>query len=122
MITNLPEGVLTAALTHLDRELNPDYKLLVAHLKWLLKRGNNGIGLLGTTGEANSFSVEERLRILDAVIEGGIDPGKLLVGTGCCAITDTVRLTRHALSHKITSILLLPPFYYKQVTDEGLED
>src|SRR5687767_6395574 len=98
MITNLPEGVLTAALTPLDRELKPDYKLLVAHLKWLLKRGNNGICLLGTTGEANSFSVDERLHILEEVLEGGIEPGKLLVGTGCCAITDSVKLTRHALS------------------------
>jgi 4-hydroxy-tetrahydrodipicolinate synthase len=117
----LPEGVLTAVLTPLDRHLNADHAALVRHINWLLQRGNNGIGLLGTTGEANSFSVDERLRILEAVLDGGIAPQKLIVGTGCCAITDTVTLTRHAHTHGATGILLLPPFYYKQINDTGLE-
>lgn len=91
------------------------------HIKWLLKRGNNGICLLGTTGEANSFGVDERLRILEAVLNGGIPADKLIVGTGCCAITDTVTLTRHAHSHGVAGILLLPPFYYKTIADAGLE-
>jgi 4-hydroxy-tetrahydrodipicolinate synthase len=117
----LPDGVLTAVLTPLDSQLNADYDHLLRHIKWLLKRGNDGIALLGTTGEANSFSVGERLQILEAVLDGGIPPGKLMVGTGCCAIPDSVTLTRHAHTHGVSGILLLPPFYYKKINDEGLE-
>src|SRR6476619_4045086 len=109
----LPEGILSAVLTPLDRNLNVDHAHLINHINWLLKRGNNGIGLLGSTGEANSFSINERMQILEAVVDGGIPSNKLIVGTGCCAITDTVSLTRHALSHNVAGILLLPPFYYK---------
>jgi len=119
--STLPGGVLTAALTPLDKNLNADYARLVKHLQWLLKRGNNGIGLLGTTGEANSFSVDERKKILEAVLDGGIPPDKLLVGTGCCSVTDTVALSRHAYSKNVGGILLLPPFYYKNITEAGLE-
>ena len=117
----LPGGVFSAVLTPLDSKLNADYSNLVKHIKWLLSRGNDGIGLLGTTGEANSFSVDERMKILEAVLEGGVAPGKLIIGTGCCAITDTVTLTRHANSHGAGGILLLPPFYYKKISDQGLE-
>src|SRR5262245_44861135 len=103
----LPKGILTASLTPLDGDLNPDYPMLISHLQWLLSRGNDGIGLLGTTGEANSFSVEERIRITEAAIQGGVPAEKLLVGTGCCSITDTVTLTRHAHSIKAGGVLLL---------------
>src|SRR4030095_9330780 len=113
----LPPGVFTASVTPLDKDLNPDYPLLIKHLQWLLSRGNDGIGLLGTTGEANSFSSEERMRITERVIEGGVPADKLLVGTGCCSITDTVTLTRHAHSLGVGGILLLPPFYYKVISD-----
>lgn len=117
----LPGGVFTAALTPLDNDLKADRKKLVDHINWLLKRGNDGIGLLGTTGEANSFSVDERIKILEAVLDEGIPAGKLLVGTGCCSVTDTVTLTRHAHTHRAGGVLLLPPFYYKKVSDAGLE-
>jgi 4-hydroxy-tetrahydrodipicolinate synthase len=117
----LPDGILTAVLTPLDRNLNAENRRLVDHMNWLLTRGNDAIALLGTTGEANSFSVDERRKILEAALEGGILPGKLLVGTGCCAITDTVALTRHAYSNGVAGILLLPPFYYKKISDLGIE-
>lgn len=117
----LPGGVLTAVLTPLDDKLDADHAFLVKHIKWLLGRGNNGIALLGTTGEANSFSTSERIQVLEAVLGAGIEPGKLLVGTGCAAITDTVSLTRHAHTNGVGGILLLPPFYYKQINDAGLE-
>jgi 4-hydroxy-tetrahydrodipicolinate synthase len=117
----LPNGVLTAALTPLNADLDPDYPSIVNHIQWLLERGNNGIALLGTTGEANSFSVDERMQILEAVLAAGIPAYKLLVGTGCCSMTDTIALTRHAQSHSVGGILLLPPFYYKNISDEGLE-
>lgn len=118
---HLPSGVFTAALTPLDRDLNPDHAHLIAHLKWLLSRGNDGIALLGTTGEANSFSVDERIRIIDAVADAGIPTNKLMIGTGCCSLTDTAILTRHAHACRAGGILLLPPFYYKGVKEAGLE-
>src|SRR5688572_27054844 len=101
----LPNGVITAALTPMDHSLNADYTQLVNHIQWLMSRGNDGIALLGTTGEAASFSVDERKGIVEAVIEGGIVADKLIVGTGCCAITDTVDLTRHAYAQGVRSIL-----------------
>jgi 4-hydroxy-tetrahydrodipicolinate synthase len=70
-------------LTPQDPHLDVAYSRLVSHINWLLQRGNNGIGILGTTGEANSFSVDERMRILEAVLDAGIPADKLLVGTGC---------------------------------------
>jgi 4-hydroxy-tetrahydrodipicolinate synthase len=118
---NKTKEMLTAALTPLDNDLNADYPRLVNHIQWLLKRGNNGITLLGTTGEANSFGVDERKRILEAVLNAGIPSNRLLVGTGCCSVTDTVTLTKHAWSLNVAGILLLPPFYYKNVSDLGIE-
>jgi 4-hydroxy-tetrahydrodipicolinate synthase len=94
--------------------------LLVEHCKRLLGEGCTAIVLLGTTGEANSFTVEERKVILDAVVRGGISPSQLIVGTGCCALGDCVTLTRHALAAGVARVLVLPPFYYKRVRDEGV--
>jgi 4-hydroxy-tetrahydrodipicolinate synthase len=76
--------------------------------------------VFGTTGEANSFSVGERIEFLDAILEAGLPRERMLVGTGCCALTDTVDLTRHALSRGVAGVLALPPFYYKNLTDEAL--
>jgi 4-hydroxy-tetrahydrodipicolinate synthase len=114
------QGVFAAALTPLDADLNADHAALLAHYRWLLNNGCDGIAVLGTTGEANSFSVDERLALLDAVAESDIDSGKLLIGTGCCAIPDTVRLTRRALEMGAAGALVLPPFYYKGVGEDGL--
>jgi 4-hydroxy-tetrahydrodipicolinate synthase len=118
--TTLPAGVFAASLTPLKNDLSIDCDALVAHCKWLLANGNNGIALLGSTGEANSFTLEERLQLIDAVLAGGIPPEKLIVGTGCCAFPDTVVLTKHAVSQGVGGVLMLPPFYYKAVTDAGL--
>ncbi|MDH3494834.1 MAG: dihydrodipicolinate synthase family protein, partial [Acidobacteriota bacterium] len=118
--TTLPNGVFTACLTPLKKDLSVDFDALTAHCKWLLSKGGDGILLLGTTGEANSFTVEERLEIMDKVIEAGIPGNRLLMGTGCCAYPDTARLTKHAVERGAGGILMLPPFYYKQVDDAGL--
>ena len=118
--SQLPLGVFAAALTPQKKDLRVDYEAFIAHCKWLLMNGCNGIAVLGTTGEANSFSVKERIELLDRLIESGIPPDCLLVGTGCCAIPDTVELTRHAVDHGVGGVLMLPPFYYKQVSDDGL--
>lgn len=113
-------GVWCPVLTPVDQDLNPDAPRFVAHARWLLDEGCHGLVVFGTTGEANSFSVDERIALLEAAVEAGLPRERLVVGTGCCALTDTVRLTRHALSLGITGVLALPPFYYKNNSDEAL--
>lgn len=114
-----PQGVYAAALTPLGDDLAPDHAALVAHYRWLLDQGCDGIVSLGTTGEANSFSLDERLALLDALGETELPP-RLVVGTGCCAIPDSVRLTRKAIEIGAAGVLVLPPFYFKGVSDDGL--
>jgi 4-hydroxy-tetrahydrodipicolinate synthase len=113
-------GIWSPVLTPVDADLNPDPGRFVAHARWLLENGCHGLVVFGTTGEANSFSVDERIELLDAATSAGLPRERLLVGTGCCALTDTVRLTRHALSLGIAGVLALPPFYYKDNSDEAL--
>lgn len=115
-----PRGVYCAALTPLKADLSPDLDRFVAHCRYLLDEGCDGVALLGTTGEANSFSTPERMAILEAAVAGGIAPTKLTPGTGVTALTETVALTRHALSLGVTDVVMLPPFYYKGVSDDGL--
>ena len=111
---------MAAVLTPLDSTLAPDRTALATHCRWLLDNGCNGLAVLGTTSEANSFSVDERLRLLDNLIEDGIPGNTLMPGTGCCAVPDTVRLTRKAVELGAGGVLMLPPFYYKNVSDDGL--
>ncbi len=113
-------GVWSAVATPLDDGLNPDRARLDRQCRWLLDNGCDGIALLGTTGEANSFSVEERKAILEGVIAGGVSPEQLAPGVGVAAIPETVELTRHALSLGVTRMVMLPPFYYKNVPDDGV--
>lgn len=113
-------GIWAPAVTPLDRDLAPDPGRFTAHLRWLLESGCHGVAVFGTTGEANSFSVDERIALLDATLEGGIPAERLMVGTGCCALTDSVRLARHAVESGCARALMLPPFYYKGVSDEAL--
>jgi 4-hydroxy-tetrahydrodipicolinate synthase len=121
MAENLPvRGVYCAAATPLNADLTPDLAAFTTHCHTLLDEGCHGVALLGTTGEANSFASEERRAILEAALEAGIAPGQLMPGTGCCAIPDTVALTRHALSLGVTQVVMLPPFYYKGATEDGL--
>ncbi len=119
--TTLPvHGIWPPLLTPLDAELAIDHARLLEHARWCLAQGCHGVGLFGTTGEASSFSVAERCAALEHLVEGGIDPARIMVGTGCCALTDTVALNRHALALGVTLTLVLPPFYYKGVSDAGL--
>jgi len=117
---SLPKGVVTASLTPFNRNLSPDNALLLDHCKGIIARGGNGILLLGTTGEANSLSVPERMEILDSLLKDGLNPTSLLVGTGTSSLTETITLTRHAIDCGVTNILVMPPFYYRKVTDDGL--
>jgi len=120
--SNLPGGAFTASLTPMNDDLSVNYTALINHLNWLLTNGSNGICLLGTTGEANSFSIDERIKVLDEVIAAKIEPHKLLVGTGTCVISDTINLTKHAVTQDVGAVLMLPPYYYKNLTDQGVVD
>ena len=113
-------GVLAASLTPLNKNLMPNVKLMADHCHWLLKNGCDGLAILGTTGEANSFSVKERIEIIQGLIENGIPGEKLLPGTGSCSVSDSVELTKTAIDMGARGVLMLPPFYYKSPLDEGL--
>ena len=114
------EGVYTAVLTPLTAGLDPDLGLMAAHCRWLLDNGSDGLAVLGTTGEANSFGLKERIGILEGLAEAGIPPEALLPGTGTCALPDAIALTRRAVDLGAPGVLMLPPFYYKNPSDEGL--
>jgi 4-hydroxy-tetrahydrodipicolinate synthase len=113
-------GVIAAVLTPLDDDLNPDLAEHLAHCRRLLDEGCDGLSPLGTSGEGNSFSVRERIDVLEALLAGGISPDILLPGTGASSLPDTVELTRHALRVGVSSVLMVPPFYYKNVSEDGL--
>lgn len=113
-------GVWSPVLVPVREDFSIDTERFIAHARWLLEQGCHGLALFGTTSEANSFSLEERMGLLEAALEAGIDPEQMMVGTGCCALTDSERLTRHALEHGCNKVLMLPPFYYKGVSDAGL--
>jgi 4-hydroxy-tetrahydrodipicolinate synthase len=114
------EGVLAPVLTPFNADLSPDTRRWARHCRWLLKQGCRGLAIFGTTSEANSLTIDERERMLDALLAEGVDPSQLLPGTGTCAIPDTVRLTKRAVNAGCAGVLMLPPFYYKDVSDEGL--
>lgn len=113
-------GVFAAVLTPFDESGAPDSAALALHCRWLLSNGCDGLSVLGTTGEGNSLSVDERIALLERLISDGIPARVLLPGTGCCAIPDTVRLTKRAVDLGVPAVLILPPFYYKNVSEDGL--
>ena len=112
-------GVLAPVVTPFDADYAPDPERFARHCRWLL---GNGVGLavFGTNSEANSLAVPERIDLLDQLVAAGVDPARMMPGTGTCALTDTVRLTAHAVKQGCAGVLMLPPFYYKGVSDEGL--
>jgi len=114
------KGVYSAALTPLKDDLSPDLRLMADHCKWLLANGADGLAILGTTGEANSFSVAERITMMEGLTDAGVPARTLMPGTGCCAIPDAVKLTKKAVELGTGGVLMLPPFYYKNPTDDGL--
>ena len=113
-------GVNAAVLTPMRADLSVDLDRMAAHCRWLLANGCNNLGVLGTTGEANSIGLNERMDVLHGLIERGIPAAKMMPGTGVPALTDTVTLTKHAADMGCRGALLLPPFYYKNPTDDGL--
>jgi 4-hydroxy-tetrahydrodipicolinate synthase len=116
----LPDGVYAACLTPQHPDFRIDHPRLAVHAAWLLQSGCTGLTLMGTTGEAVSFSVDERREMLEHVLAAGVPASSILLGVGCSALTDTLALARHAVDHGVRSLLVLPPFYYKHVRDDGL--
>lgn len=113
-------GVNCAAATPVGADGKPDLALFTAHCRALLDEGAHGLAILGTTGEANSFSLAERQSLVDAARASGIRGDQLLPGTSACNVAETVALTRHAVQADAKGCVLLPPFYYKGASDEGL--
>ncbi len=112
-------GIYSPVLTPFKTDLSPDTRQFVRHCQWLVK-SEVGLAVFGTNSEANSLSVGERRGLLDALLAEGVPAARLMPGTGCCSITDSVELTRHATAAGVGGVLMLPPFYYKGVPDEGL--
>jgi 4-hydroxy-tetrahydrodipicolinate synthase len=112
-------GVLAPVLTPFKADLSPDGERLIAHCKWLLSQ-DCGLAVFGTTSEANSLAAEERSALLDALVAAGVDTSRMMPGTGCCSMTETVKLTAQAVKHGCAGVLMLPPFYYKGVSEDGL--
>ena len=113
-------GVNAAVLTAMRADLSVDLDRMAAHCRWLLAHGCNGLGVLGTTGEANSLGVSERIAVLEGLVERGIPPARLLPGVATPALTDTVLLARHAANLGCPGVLVLPPFFYKNPSEDGL--
>jgi 4-hydroxy-tetrahydrodipicolinate synthase len=119
MEANRIRGVLAPVVTPFKNDLSPDRQRFIAHCKWLLSR-DCGLAVFGTNSEANSLTFDERAMLLDELVAAGIDPARTMPGTGCCSMTETVRLTAQAVKHGCAGVLMLPPFYYKKITEEGL--
>jgi 4-hydroxy-tetrahydrodipicolinate synthase len=112
-------GVLSPVVTPFTADLAPDAERFVRQCRWLLSQ-DVGLAVFGTNSEANSLSVEEKIELLDRLVAAGLDPARMMPGTGHCALPDSARLTAHAAKAGCGGVLMLPPFYYKGVTDEGL--
>jgi len=113
-------GALVPVLTPFTRGGDPDSGRYVAFCRWLLDQGAGGLSVFGTTSEANSMSGSERMALLDRLMEAGIPVEKLMPGTGACSTTEAASLVRHAVGHGCGGVLMLPPFYYKGVSDDGI--
>ncbi len=113
------QGVFSPVLTPFNADLSPDPDRFVKHCRWLIEQGV-GLAVFGTNSEANSLSVSEKRSMLDALLQAGVPASRLMPGTGACALPDAIELTKHAVTAGCGGVLMLPPFYYKGVSDEGL--
>ncbi len=121
-MTDFIRGFWVAAPTPLAADGSVDHGLLTRHAQDLFTRGVDGIVLFGTTGEGTSFSAPERLAAVEAMLSAGIAPGRIGLGAGFPALTDSIALSRSALALGLTQILILPPYFYRDVTPAGIED
>ena len=113
-------GVLVPVLTPFTQSGEPDAGRFIAFCRWLLDQGAGGLSIFGTTSEANSMSGAERMALLDRLVEASVPAQKLMPGAGACSMTEAATLAQHAVGHGCGGVLLLPPFYYKGVSDDGI--
>src|SRR5204862_7355292 len=113
------KGVLSPVVTPFRRDLSPDIGRFIAHCKWLLSQ-DCGLAVFGTNSEANSMSAEERMGLLEAIVAAGVPTGRMMPGTGACSINEAAKVSAHATRLGVSGVLMLPPFYYKGVPEEGL--
>jgi 4-hydroxy-tetrahydrodipicolinate synthase len=114
------KGVIAAVATPVSEDGSPDTGRATKLARYLIDNGCDGLNVLGTTGEATSFSLDERKRVMDAYKSAGLPLERMMVGTGAAAVADAVALTRYAADLGFAGALVLPPFYYKGVPDDGL--
>jgi 4-hydroxy-tetrahydrodipicolinate synthase len=119
-LSKILSGVIAAVATPIDENGAPDLKRATDLAKHLLANGCDGLNVLGSTGEATSFSLDERKAVMDAYKKSGVPMDRLMVGTGATSVSDAIALTRHAAALGFAGALVLPPFYYKGVPDDGL--
>jgi 4-hydroxy-tetrahydrodipicolinate synthase len=113
------KGVLSPVVTPFRRDLSPDVGRFIAHCKWLLSQ-DCGLAVFGTNSEANSMSAEERMGLLEAIVAAGVTTDRMMPGTGACSINEAAKVSAHATRLRVAGVLMLPPFYYKGVPEEGL--
>jgi 4-hydroxy-tetrahydrodipicolinate synthase len=118
--TARPRGVYAAALTPFTDADEVDIPRLIAHCRWLLANGCDGLAPLGTTGEANSQPLSQRRRLVEALAGAGFNMRPMIIGTGSCAIADAIEMTRAVLAAGCPNVLVLPPWYYKNPSTAGL--
>jgi 4-hydroxy-tetrahydrodipicolinate synthase len=119
-MSSLPRGILAAVVTPITDTLEPDLDRLLEHCRALLQSGCDGLVLLATAGEANSLSLAQRLRVLDAAVQGGLPLARLVFGGGSSALDEAATMTRAITEAGAAGVLLLPPFYYRDTGEEGL--
>ncbi len=113
-------GVIAPVVTPWGEDGAPDLDRFVEHCEWLLEEGCTALAPFGTTSEGNSLGLDERMEMLEELIDSGVDPKKLMPGTGACSVSDAIILTEHAVEMGCGGVLMLPPFYYKSPSEEGL--
>ena len=113
-------GVIAPVLTPFGEDGAPDLDRFVEHCEWLMEDGCTALAPFGTTSEGNSIGLDERMEMLEELVDAGIDPKKLMPGTGTCSVADAIILTEHAVDLGCGGVLMLPPFYYKNPSEEGL--
>ncbi len=122
--TDFPlSGIYAAAVTPLTPELGPDLDALPGLLEHLARRGCHGALLMGTTGEGPSFSVAERREVFRAALawrDTARTGFRIMAGTGCADLTDTMDLTRAAFDLGVDAVVTLPAFFFKGVSPDGI--
>ena len=115
-------GFWVAMATPLTEAGTVDHAAMVRHTNRLFSEGCDGVVLFGTTGEGTSFSAEERLAAMEALLRAGVPAERIGLGAGFPAITDSIALIRQARMLGLVHVLLLPPYFYRDVSAEGIED